>query len=128
MTILGGGAIGTEMAQAFSRLGTEVTIVQMGRHLLPAGDKEAGDLLQTMFEKEGIKVFNSTRIEKIEVKEKEITTYTDKGNFVSEKILVAAGRKPVLDSLKLGKAGVRYTKQGIVVDRICGQILGIYMR
>ena len=117
MTILGGGAIGTEMAQAFSRLGTKVTIVQMGGHLLPAGDKEAGDLLQTMFEKEGIKVFNSTRIEKIEVKEKEITTYTDKGNFVSEKILVAAGRKPVLDSLKLEKAGVRYTKQGIVVDR-----------
>lgn len=117
MTILGGGAIGTEMAQAFSRLGTEVTIVHMGEHLLPAGDMEAGDLLQEMFEKEGIKVFNNTKIEKIEVKGEVITTYTDKGNFLSEKILVAAGRKPVLEPLKLEKAGIKYTKQGIAVNR-----------
>ena len=117
MTIIGGGAIGVEMAQAFSRMGTKVTIVQMGEHLLPVGDKDAGDLLQEMFGKEGIEVHNSAKIEKIDIKDDLVYTYTDKGVFTGEKILVAAGRRPVLEPLKLEKAGIKYTKKGITVDR-----------
>ena len=117
MTILGGGAIGTEMAQAFSRLGTDVTIVQMDDHLLPSGDKDAGDLLQEMFEIEGIKVYNSTKVEKIEVKDGQVITHTDKGVFSSEKILVATGRRPFIEQLKLDNAGIRYTPKGISVNR-----------
>jgi len=117
MTVMGGGAIGTEMAQAFSRLGSKVTIVQMGDHLLPAGDGDAGAVLKEMFEKEGIKVYNSTKIEKIEEKDGLIYTYTDKGTFTGEKLLVATGRKPFLEKLKLDNAGIAYNKQGIIVDR-----------
>ena len=117
MTILGGGAIGSEMAQAFSRLGTKITIVQMNDHLLPSGDKEAGSLLQEMFEKEGIKVYNGARVEKIEVKDGLVITHTDKGVFPSEKILVATGRKPFIKQLKLDNAGIRYSSKGINVNQ-----------
>ncbi|MFO7937071.1 MAG: FAD-dependent oxidoreductase [Kiritimatiellia bacterium] len=113
LMILGGGAIGSEMAQAFSRLGSRVTLAHMDPHLVPAGDKQAGDLLKEIFEKEGIEVYNSTKIEKIEDVEGKIVTSTDKGTFWSDEILVAAGRKPVLRGLDLEKAGVEFDKSGM---------------
>ena len=61
MTIIGGGAIGCEMAQAFTRLGTKCIIVHMDDFLIPLGDKEAGDLLEDVFKKEGIEVYNSKK-------------------------------------------------------------------
>ncbi|BEP28486.1 dihydrolipoyl dehydrogenase family protein [Helicovermis profundi] len=116
LTIIGGGAIGTEMAQAFSRLGSDVTIVQMDDHLIPNGDEEAGKLLEKVFNKEGIKVFNSTTINKVEMQDAKIVTFTSKGNFISDEILVATGRKPVIDRLDLDSAGIKYDKKGIKVD------------
>lgn len=116
LMIIGGGAIGTEMAQAFGRLGSKVVLAHMDPHLIPAGDRTAGELLQKKLEEEGIRVFNSTRIEKVEQREGKTFTTTDQGEFETEKILVAAGRKPVLRDLDLEKAGVVYTKKGILVD------------
>jgi len=116
LTVIGGGAIGSEMAQAFSRLGSKVTIVQMDSHLVPIGDKEAGLVLEKALIQEGIKIFNSTKIEKVEEKDGKVITHTDKGIFESDKILVATGRKPVLDTLDLDKAGIEYTPKGIKVD------------
>jgi pyruvate/2-oxoglutarate dehydrogenase complex dihydrolipoamide dehydrogenase (E3) component len=46
LTIIGGGAIGCEMAQAFSRLGSKVTIVHMDEHLVPIGEQKAAELLE----------------------------------------------------------------------------------
>ncbi|MDY7027935.1 MAG: NAD(P)/FAD-dependent oxidoreductase [Spirochaetota bacterium] len=117
LMIIGGGAIGTEMAQAFSRLGSKVVLAHMDPHLLPTGDKQAGDLLQENLEKEGIRIYNSTRIEKVAQNGGNIVTTTDKGEFSSEKILIAAGRMPALEDLKLEKAGIRYTKKGITVNQ-----------
>lgn len=116
LMIIGGGAIGTEMAQAFGRLGSKVVLAHMDSFLIPAGDREAGELLQEKLEEEGIRIFNSTRIEKVEQRDGKIFTTTDKGEFETEKILVAAGRKPVLRNLDLEKAGISYTKKGVIVD------------
>lgn len=117
MTIIGGGAIGSEMAQAFSRLGTKCTIVQMDDHLIPIGNKDAGDLLQAVFSKEGIDVHNSQKINKVYNEDGEIVLTTEKGiSIKSEKLLVACGRKVFLDDMKLGNAGVKFTKKGITVD------------
>ncbi len=104
------------MAQAFSRLGSKVTIVQMDSHLIPNGDKDAGLLLEKALTEEGIEIYNSTKIEKVEEINGKVITYTDKGIFESEKILVATGRKPVLDSLDLDKAGIICSSKGIEVD------------
>ena len=116
LTIIGGGAIGTEMAQAFSRLGTKVTVIHMDPHLVPLGDEEAGALLQSLFEKEGITVRNGARIDRVAYENGKIFVFAGEEVFTSERLLVAAGRSPVLKPLDLEKAGVAYTKKGIAVD------------
>jgi len=116
LMVIGGGGIGCEMAQAFSRLGSKVTLAQMDPYLLPYGDDEAGHELEAAFEKEGIKVYNRTRIEKVEEKRGKIITHTDRGTFRTDKILIATGRKPVLEPLELDKAGIKYGPEGIKVN------------
>ncbi len=117
MTIIGGGAIGCEMAQAFSRLGTKCTIVQMDDFLIPNGEKATGDYLEDIFKKEGIEVYNSRKITEIKKEFGQITLLTEDGlSIASEKLLVAAGKRFDFSSLKLENAGVKYGKYGIEVD------------
>ena len=117
LTIIGGGAIGTEMAQAFSRLGSKVNLFHMDSHLIPAGDEEAARVLEDKFREEGIGVFNKAAVEKIEEKDGKILTYANGQVYESDKILVATGRTPVLEPLKLENAGIKYGKKGIEVDQ-----------
>jgi pyruvate/2-oxoglutarate dehydrogenase complex dihydrolipoamide dehydrogenase (E3) component len=113
MVIIGGGAIGTEMAQAFSRLGTKISIVHMDKHLIPIGDEEAGKLIEAEFEKEGIDVYSGRSIVKVYKKDDEICVKTKEGEVLrGEKLLVAAGRKIDLSALKLENAGVETTERG----------------
>ena len=115
LTIIGGGAIGCEMAQAFSNLGARCTIVHMDENLLPHGDPEGGTLLEKVFAKENIQVFNGRKIEKIEKDAGEISLYTDQGEkLVSEKLLMAAGRNFDFSALKLENAGVRVNSKGAI--------------
>ncbi len=117
MTIIGGGAIGCEMAQAFSRLGTKCTIIQMDDFLIPTGEKETGNLLEGVFKKEGIGVYNSKKITEIKKEDDKITLLTKDGvSITSEKLLVAAGKRFAFDALKLENAGVKYGNGGIEVD------------
>ncbi len=117
MTIIGGGAIGCELAQAFTRLGSRCTIVQMDEHLIPLGDKEAGKLLEDVFKKEGIDVYNSKKIISLKNEDGKICLQTEDGICIkSEKLLMAAGRKVVLDELDLDNAGVKYNRRAIEVD------------
>ena len=116
LTIIGGGAIGSEMAQAFSRLGTKVAVAHMDPHLVPVGDEEAARVLEDVFAREGITVYNGAKITGVSVVDGKIVTVTDKGTLTSERILVAAGRKPVLEPLRLERAGIEFTKKGITVD------------
>lgn len=117
MTVIGGGAIGCEMAQAFTRLGAKCTIVHMDDFLIPLGDKEAGDLLEDIFKKEGIDVYNSKKIINVKNEGNKICLHTEDGIHIkSEKMLLAAGRKVDLSALKLDNAGVKYNKRAIEVD------------
>jgi len=115
MTIIGGGAIGSEIAQAFSRLGCKCSIVQMDPYLVPIGDEEAGKLLEEVFIKEGIEVFNNQKITKVEQEKNKVALYTEDGKkIVSERLMVAAGRKINTQSLKLENVGVKLTKRGAI--------------
>ena len=116
LTIIGGGAIGTEMAQAFSRLGARVTVAHMDPHLVPLGDEEAGRLLESIFEQEGIVVRNGVKIDRVAYESGKVSVFAGNEVFSSERLLVAAGRSPVLQPLKLENAGVAYTRRGIAVD------------
>ncbi len=117
MIIIGGGAIGVEMAEAFNNLGSKVTIIHMDQHLVPAGDKEAGELLEEIFTKKGITVINKAKIEEVSEENGEITLKYQGKELTAQKLLVAAGRKAVLDPLKLENAGILYNKKGILVDQ-----------
>jgi pyruvate/2-oxoglutarate dehydrogenase complex dihydrolipoamide dehydrogenase (E3) component len=118
MIVIGGGAIGCEMGQALSRLGTKVTILNAAEYLLPRGDVIASQLLCEEFTKEGIEVVNSARVNKISRVGKEVTVSVEGGQeYTGETLLLAAGRKIALDELKLENAGVKYdSKKGIHVD------------
>ncbi len=118
LTIVGGGAIGCEMAQAFARLGTRsVSVVHMDPHLLPFGDAEAGALLEAAFKREGIAVYNGRKIARIEKDGDLIALATDRDErIVSQRLLLAAGRQWDLAGLKLENAGVKYGPRGIGVN------------
>lgn len=117
LMIIGGGAIGCELAQAFNKLGTKVTIAHIDNHLLANGDKEIGEILEKQFKKEGINVFNKARISEINEKKKEIITTINDKKVRTETILIAAGRRFDLKDLKLENAKIKYSKRGIKVNK-----------
>jgi len=114
--IIGGGAIGCEMAQAFARLGTRVVLAHMDEQLLPMADNDAAQLLEQELSKCGVEIHNATSINQIEQKNGTILLSTSAGEFSCEKLLVAAGRKPSTSGLELDNAGIKYSKKGIDVD------------
>lgn len=118
LVIIGGGAIGCEMAQAFARLGCNATIVHMDSQLVPMGDPEASAILQKQFEAEGIAVHKGREITRVEHKDGgDIVLHTEQGEqFAGRRLLLAAGRQIPLAGLKLENAGVAYTQRGITVD------------
>jgi pyruvate/2-oxoglutarate dehydrogenase complex dihydrolipoamide dehydrogenase (E3) component len=117
LLIIGGGAIGCEMAQAFRRLGAEATIVHMDPHLVPVGEPDAAALLEEQFEQEGIKVYNGRSISRVAQENGHVALYTDKDErLTGERLLVAAGRRFDFSSLKLENAGVKWGKRGIEVN------------
>lgn len=118
LIIIGGGAVGCELAQAFTRLGTKCSIVNMDQQLLPHADPEASALLQKMFLKEGIAVYNDNHLSKVMPQADAIAVQTYKGTALSaEMLLVAAGRTSNTAELQLKNAGVSFTDDGITVNR-----------
>ena len=119
MVIIGGGAIGCEMAQAFSRLGCRCAIVNAAPALVPIGDPEAGQLLEKAFIEEGIQVFNGRQITHIEKAGDGVIVHTVAGERIEgERLLMAVGRSVDLSALKLDRAGVETTPQGAIkVDK-----------
>ena len=120
LSVIGGGPIGCELAQAFGRLGSEVTIVQASR-FLPREDPEASGLLARVFEREGIRVFLEAKPLNVarEGEHKRLTVGTREGErtIEADEILIGAGRQPNVEGLGLEKAGIAYDlHRGVKVD------------
>jgi len=118
VAVVGGGAVGCELAQLYSRLGARVTLVQNGPHLLPRNDPEAGAMLAEAFEDEGIEVRLGAKATRVD---------GDGGSHVrlelegetpveAERLLVATGRKPRVEGFGLEQLDVSIERKGIVVD------------
>ncbi|MCK9224820.1 MAG: NAD(P)/FAD-dependent oxidoreductase [Candidatus Muirbacterium halophilum] len=117
MIIIGGGAIGSEMAQAFSRLGTKISIVHMDPNLMYGPNKHSKFIMEDILLKEGIDIFNSRKILSIEKSNNNIILKTDKNeSIIGEKLLVAAGRTRDFTSMELEKANIKYDRNGIKVN------------
>jgi dihydrolipoamide dehydrogenase len=109
LLILGGGAVGVEMAQAFRRLGAaEVTIVELVDRLLVLEEPFAGDELAAAFEAEGIRVRTGTRTSAAARRDDGTVVLTlDTGEeLTGDELLVATGRRPVTDDLGLETVGL----------------------
>ena len=121
MIILGGGPIGTEMSQAFCRLGTKVTLVNRGEQILGREDKDMADALQEVLTSEGVVFHLDSSIEAVKdlSGRKEVTIKSKDGQIrrlAAEMILVALGRSANVDGLGLENIGVKTGGRGIVVD------------
>lgn len=114
LVVIGGGPLGMELAQAFQRLGSRVTMV--ASQLLPHDDADAGAVLQRIFEREGIRWLRG-RATGVRRQRDGIAVSSDVGAEArGDTILVAAGRRPNVEGLGLDRAGVAYSARGVVVD------------
>ena len=121
MIILGGGPIAVEMAQAFARLGTRVTIIQRSVQLLSREDPDMAAIIRHRLEQEGIIVRTGLSLARVstvgDMIRVKVTDDQEKNLlFEAEKLFVAMGRTPNVMDLGLEQAGVDFTTRGIGVD------------
>ena len=128
LLILGGGYIGLEFAQMFRRFGSEVTLVQRGKQLLPREDKDVADAVTDILREDGVTVLLETGAEAVS-SQNGVTLSLNGGKTVSgSHLLVATGRTPNNDSLNLEAAGVQTDNKGYIKtdDRLETNIRGVY--
>jgi len=121
LAVFGAGPMGCELAQAFQRLGSQVTIIEQAPQFLTREDPDAARILSDAFRKEGIDVRLNTRVDRVGLdgREKTIRLKTDgkESIVVVDEILVGAGRAPNVEGLNLEAAGVVYDpRKGVTVN------------
>jgi pyruvate/2-oxoglutarate dehydrogenase complex dihydrolipoamide dehydrogenase (E3) component len=140
LLVLGAGPVGIEMAQAFSRLGVETTVVAKYDTILRSEDRELSTMLEARLSAEGIRIMKETRSLSVAKSAAGIVLTVEQGgkreDLTAAALLVAVGRKPNVEGLDLDKAGVQYGPKGIVVDDYlrttaknifaCGDVVGPY--
>ncbi|MBC3193927.1 NAD(P)/FAD-dependent oxidoreductase [Pseudonocardia sp. C8] len=119
LAILGGGAVGCELAQAFARLGVEVTLIETQPRVLPALDPEASAALSEALTEDGIRLRTGTAARAARMDGRQVLLDLDDGETVrADRLLVATGRRPDTHDLALESVGVRTDERGFVlVDR-----------
>lgn len=106
MVVIGGGPIGVELAQAFSRFGTEVTVLEVGPRILAVEEPESSELVTRVLRDEGVTVRAGVSIESVEHDGRTFRVTCDDGVHEAEQLLVAAGRRSRVDDVGLDTVGV----------------------
>jgi len=120
LLIMGAGPMGIELAQAFTRLGSEVQVVASDDRILPRDDPEHSGVLQECLAEEGVTFHFGRRVTGLERGEDDLAAALDDGRALRcDAVMAAIGREPIIDGLQLENAGVRTGEKGIVVDRRC---------
>ncbi|CAN5260303.1 NAD(P)/FAD-dependent oxidoreductase [soil metagenome] len=117
LAVLGGGAIGVELAQSFARFGTTVTIIEALDRLVPAEEPEAGALLAEVFCDEGIDVRAGISVTGVSAAGDGVRIELGDGDTIeAARLLVATGRRADLATVGLGAAGIDDTQRWVPVD------------
>jgi pyruvate/2-oxoglutarate dehydrogenase complex dihydrolipoamide dehydrogenase (E3) component len=118
--VIGAGPIGAEMAQAFARFGSRVTVLERMGSLLPREDADAAAIVQAQMTKDGVRFLFESMIARVEARGAEKVIYFERPGSVEElpvdEILVGIGRAPNVEALGLEKAGVDYDRTGVKVN------------
>jgi pyruvate/2-oxoglutarate dehydrogenase complex dihydrolipoamide dehydrogenase (E3) component len=116
LAVLGGGPVGCEMAQAFARLGTRVTLIESAARLLPRDDPDAAAILTRRLEAEGVCVLTDARVTTIAHEAGTIALTHAGGRVAADALLVATGRTPNTADLGLAAARIGVDARGVRVD------------
>lgn len=117
IVIIGGGVIGLELGSVYARLGTKIMVIEFLDSIIATMDKTLGKELQKVLAKEGIEFLLSHKVTGLNVKEKEVTVFTEnskdeKNEFKGNYCLVAVGRKPYSENLGLDNVGIKPDAKG----------------
>ncbi len=142
LVVLGGGPIGCELAQAFARLGTQVTLVEMSERIMAREDVDASEAVTKSFQIEGIEILvrhKAVRIEREQGSKRLICDHEDKEVAIEfDQVLFALGRKANVTGFGLEQLGVEISERGLVVADeflrttnypniyVCGDVTGPY--
>ncbi len=116
LAVIGGGPIGAELAQAMSRFGTRVTVLEVGERILGPEEPEAGVLLEKVFAEEGLQVLTGVTIERVSYADGHFSLTLGDQTLEVEKLLVATGRRPNFTDLGLESVGLDPSARSIEVD------------
>ena len=120
LCVIGGGVIGLEFASIFRSFGSEVTVLEYFKDILPRFDSDLSKRLKQSLSKRGIEINTQAQVTGIALDEDGYkVTYTRKGKeevVVADKVLMAVGRKANVDSMNLADVGIEFTPRGIAVD------------
>lgn len=120
LCVIGAGVIGLEFASVFTSFGTEVSVIEYCKDILPRFDTDLAKRLKQSLSKRGILIETSSQVTKIESSGsayKVFYTKKETESFIeADKVLVAVGRRPNVDDLGLEDAGIEFSKRGIPVD------------
>lgn len=119
LVVLGGGYVGVELAEAFRRFGSRVTVLELGAQLLGREDPDVADAVRALFEEDGIEVVLGAQSRAVEGRSGErvrLHVQTARGERVIEgsDILVAAGRAPNTREIGLERAGIALDQRGFI--------------
>lgn len=122
LCVIGGGVIGLEFASIFRSFGSEVTVVEYCKDILPRFDTDLAKRLKQSLGKRGIEINTQAQVTSISEKDGEYTvSYTRKGkeeSVVADKVLMAVGRRANVGSLNLADIGIEHTPRGISVNEV----------
>ncbi|MGH6609325.1 MAG: mercuric reductase, partial [Burkholderiaceae bacterium] len=121
LVVIGGGPLGSELAQAFARFGAKVTIAQNAPTFLPKEERDAAQILSDAFARDGIEVLLNSEATRVQVKDGakvvDLVNEDHKFSVTADAILVGVGRLPNVEELNLKKAGIDFDDEhGIKVD------------
>ncbi|MFJ7930162.1 dihydrolipoyl dehydrogenase [Peribacillus sp. NPDC096448] len=137
LLIVGGGVIGCEFASIYSRMGTKVTVIEMGEKLLPGEDDDITSILHGELKNQGVTVHISTAVKNINAASKTVFLENSAGELEemhADYVLVSIGRKPRLNEMGLEENDIDFSRLGISVDDrmqtsnpsiyACGDVIG----
>ncbi len=136
LVVIGGEPSGIEIAQSFSRLGSQVTMVVKNPHILGKEDSEAAFLVQAKLEAEGIRILTQAEVYQIRKIDDKKWILVGNEAIETDEIILAAGNKPNLETLNLEAVGVRFNNNSLLLNQklqttnsriyACGDLVGGY--